>query len=240
MPTLSARCSPGRLSSAGMPRPAAPQPLDRWVSPSTRVSSRTSAPTTTRSSGSFPSACWSSAWRRVEPARRSRWTSAIREVLDRVSERFGQRNPHMKGTTTALRVLFGREPGTDRASEELVTNHGQNPRARGLCHGQPAAVLGREGRNDDRSLDADDEGQLPAPPRRHHRLPPADGRGVAGPPGEGAVAAPHTLGGGAREADHGTTTCGWSSAKVARSCGSASTTRPTTGSTSRGPTSRRS
>jgi hypothetical protein len=32
---------------------------------------------------------------------------------------FRERNPHMQGTTSTLRLLFGREPGTDRLGEQL-------------------------------------------------------------------------------------------------------------------------
>ena len=35
------------------------------------------------------------------------------------SEGFGRRNPHMRGTTSILRLLLGREPGTDVEGERL-------------------------------------------------------------------------------------------------------------------------
>ncbi|HEY4451356.1 MAG TPA: hypothetical protein VGN13_07150 [Solirubrobacteraceae bacterium] len=42
------------------------------------------------------------------------------QVYDRVPEPFSRRNPHMRGTTLALRVLLGREQWDDRAEESLV------------------------------------------------------------------------------------------------------------------------
>lgn len=41
------------------------------------------------------------------------------QIFERVPERFSQRNPHMRGTTLALRLLFGRDPATDRDGELL-------------------------------------------------------------------------------------------------------------------------
>lgn len=40
---------------------------------------------------------------------------------------FASRNPHMRGTTTALRLAFGREPGTDRDSELLRVGNDGSP-----------------------------------------------------------------------------------------------------------------
>lgn len=40
-------------------------------------------------------------------------------ILARVDDAFNQRNAHMAGTTTLLRLLFGREPGADRDGEFL-------------------------------------------------------------------------------------------------------------------------
>uniref|UniRef100_Q3ASQ0 Uracil-DNA glycosylase-like domain-containing protein n=1 Tax=Chlorobium chlorochromatii (strain CaD3) TaxID=340177 RepID=Q3ASQ0_CHLCH len=41
------------------------------------------------------------------------------------SRGFLDRNPHMRGTTTALRILFGIEPGEDKAGEWLETSTGR-------------------------------------------------------------------------------------------------------------------
>lgn len=46
------------------------------------------------------------------------------QVRTRIPEAFGQRNQHMMGVTTALRVLFGGEPGADRDGEFLTTPGG--------------------------------------------------------------------------------------------------------------------
>lgn len=40
-------------------------------------------------------------------------------ILRRIEDTQSQRNPHMAGTTTILRLLFGREPGSDRDGEFL-------------------------------------------------------------------------------------------------------------------------
>ena len=40
-------------------------------------------------------------------------------ILDRVDHAFTARNAHIAGTTTLLRLLFGRDPGTDRDGEVL-------------------------------------------------------------------------------------------------------------------------
>jgi len=46
------------------------------------------------------------------------------QFAGRVSEQFNQRNAHIKGVTSALRVLWGREAGLDREGELLVTPGG--------------------------------------------------------------------------------------------------------------------
>jgi hypothetical protein len=46
------------------------------------------------------------------------------QVRERIPQTFGQRNQHMAGVTTALRVLFGGEPGADREGELLPTPAG--------------------------------------------------------------------------------------------------------------------
>lgn len=46
------------------------------------------------------------------------------QIRTRIPESFGQRNQHMAGVTTALRVLFGGAPGADRAGELLHTAAG--------------------------------------------------------------------------------------------------------------------
>lgn len=46
------------------------------------------------------------------------------QIRVRIPQSFGQRNQHMAGVTTALRVLYGGEPGTDRAGEFLHTPAG--------------------------------------------------------------------------------------------------------------------
>jgi len=46
------------------------------------------------------------------------------QIRQRVPETYGQRNQHMAGVTTALRVLFGGEPGADRDGELLATPDG--------------------------------------------------------------------------------------------------------------------
>lgn len=43
------------------------------------------------------------------------------QIRSRIPESFGQRNQHMAGVTTALRVLFGGEPGADLPGEHLHT-----------------------------------------------------------------------------------------------------------------------
>lgn len=43
------------------------------------------------------------------------------QIRTRIPEQFGQRNQHMAGVTTDLRVLFGGRPGDDRAGEYLRT-----------------------------------------------------------------------------------------------------------------------
>jgi hypothetical protein len=51
------------------------------------------------------------------PRRRAQFT-------DRVREDFSQRNAHIKGVTSALRVLWGHSAGRDRAGELLATPEG--------------------------------------------------------------------------------------------------------------------
>ena len=46
------------------------------------------------------------------------------QIRDRIPETFGQRNQHMAGVTTALRVLFGGQSGDDRDGEYLDTPSG--------------------------------------------------------------------------------------------------------------------
>lgn len=46
------------------------------------------------------------------------------QVRTRIPESFGQRNQHMMGVTTALRLLFGGAPGADREGEFLATPDG--------------------------------------------------------------------------------------------------------------------
>jgi hypothetical protein len=46
------------------------------------------------------------------------------QIRDRIPETFGQRNQHMAGVTTALRVLFGGQPGDDSDGEYLDTPSG--------------------------------------------------------------------------------------------------------------------
>lgn len=46
------------------------------------------------------------------------------QVRARIPQAFNTRNQHMAGVTTALRVLFGGAPGTDRAGEFLPTSAG--------------------------------------------------------------------------------------------------------------------
>ena len=46
------------------------------------------------------------------------------QVRSRIPESFGERNQHMMGVTTALRVLFGGAPGSDRDGEVLHTRNG--------------------------------------------------------------------------------------------------------------------
>lgn len=72
------------------------------------------------------------------------------QIHSRISERFTDRNQHMMGVTTALRVLFGGEPGDDRSGELLVTElgpvHVLNAYAMAnsvLCSNRPGE--GREG-----------------------------------------------------------------------------------------------
>lgn len=47
------------------------------------------------------------------------------QVRTRIPESFGKRNQHMAGVTTALRILFGGEPGAERAGEMLTTPEGE-------------------------------------------------------------------------------------------------------------------
>jgi hypothetical protein len=51
-------------------------------------------------------------------------TQRRQQVRTRIPERFGQRNQHMAGVTTALPILFGAEPGSDRDGEFLDTPAG--------------------------------------------------------------------------------------------------------------------
>jgi hypothetical protein len=44
------------------------------------------------------------------------------QVYDRIPERFGKRNPHMRGTTLALRALLGSEDWAERAGERFVSS----------------------------------------------------------------------------------------------------------------------
>ncbi len=46
------------------------------------------------------------------------------QIRARIPETFGQRNQHMAGVTTALRLLFGGEPGADPQGEMLSTPAG--------------------------------------------------------------------------------------------------------------------
>ena len=41
-------------------------------------------------------------------------------IADSANARFKRRNPHMRGTTFLLRLLFGREPGKDKEGERLL------------------------------------------------------------------------------------------------------------------------
>lgn len=52
------------------------------------------------------------------------------QVAARIPETFSQRNAHMRGTTTALRLLFGRQAGDDRSAEylEIVDDAGEKDR----------------------------------------------------------------------------------------------------------------
>jgi len=52
-------------------------------------------------------------------------TQRAEQIQARVRERFGERNQHMAGVTTALRVLFGGVEGDDREGEWLDTPGGR-------------------------------------------------------------------------------------------------------------------
>ncbi len=41
-------------------------------------------------------------------------------IADSANARFNRRNPHMRGTTSLLRLLLGREPGKDKEGERLL------------------------------------------------------------------------------------------------------------------------
>lgn len=72
------------------------------------------------------------------------------QIEQRVGETFGDRNQHMMGVTTALRVLLGGEPGSDRAGELIGSPQGEVHVLRAyamansvLCSNRPGE--GREG-----------------------------------------------------------------------------------------------
>jgi hypothetical protein len=50
-------------------------------------------------------------------------TQRSQMVADSAWAGFRGRNPHMKGTTSKLRLLFGREPGIDLEGEHLLDGH---------------------------------------------------------------------------------------------------------------------
>ncbi|MEW2475124.1 hypothetical protein AB0875_15160 [Micromonospora gifhornensis] len=49
------------------------------------------------------------------------------EVMESARLQFNDRNPHMQGVTSALRLALGRAPGSDRAGEQLRLSDGGKP-----------------------------------------------------------------------------------------------------------------